>query len=156
MARIGKADHPAILKAVDEDRRPVAMVAAEYGCTPANLYALLRRLRAAPAAPPPLPAAPPAPAPAAKPPVDLFASAPEPAPRPVAEAPRPVGARLAKPGFGLVMRTGDGEETMAPFRSLDELLGAVKPILRAAARDPEPVWFSIQPVDLATVEFDAA
>jgi transposase-like protein len=76
------------------------------------------------------------------------------------EARRPalaaVGGKLAKPGMGLLMRTPDGEETMTPFRSLDDLLSAIKPILRAGARSPEPVWFSLQPVDLATIDVDAA
>ena len=34
----------------------------------------------------------------------------------------------------LLMRTSDGEEAVNPFRSLDELLTAAKPILRTAAR----------------------
>ena len=67
-----------------------------------------------------------------------------------------LGAALAKPGFGLVMRTADGEDSMSPFRSLDDLLSAVKPILRAASRSPDTVWFSIQPIDLATLDSDAA
>ena len=85
-----------------------------------------------------------------------------PAPSPVAapvreEARRPaVGGKLAKPGMALLMRTPDGEETMTPFRSIDDLLSAIKPILRAGARSPEPVWFSLQPVDLATIDVDAA
>jgi transposase-like protein len=70
--------------------------------------------------------------------------------------PAAVGAKLAKPGMGLLMRTPDGEETMTPFRSLDDLLSAIKPMLRAGARSPEPVWFSLQPVDLATIDVDAA
>jgi hypothetical protein len=81
------------------------------------------------------------------------------APPPVRqEVPRPsaVGGKLAKPGMGLLMRTPDGEETMTPFRSLDDLLSAIKPILRAGARSPEPVWFSLQTVDLATIDVDAA
>ena len=71
-------------------------------------------------------------------------------------APAAVGGKLAKPGMGLLMRTPDGEETMTPFRSLDDLLSAIKPILRAGARSPEPVWFSLQPIDLATIDVDAA
>ena len=67
-----------------------------------------------------------------------------------------VGASLAKPGFGLVMRTADGEEGLTPFRSLDDLLSAVKPILRAAARSQDVIWFSIQPIDLASLDSDAA
>ena len=67
-----------------------------------------------------------------------------------------VGAAAAKPGMALVMRTAEGEENMTPFRSLDDLLSAVKPILRAAARSPDAVWFSIQPVDLASLDRDAA
>ena len=53
------------------------------------------------------------------------------------------------------MRTPEGDENLTPFRSLDDLLSAVKPILRAAARSPDAVWFSIQPVDLATLDSDA-
>ncbi len=170
---------------VDGERRKVAEVAAEYGCTPANIYALLGKLRQAGTADPvPETAAPPAtPAP------DLFAAAAtelpavaapaaKPAPAPKAPAPkapaakvqaavadppqrgpakgRGVGAAAAKPGFGLVMRSAEGEEAMTPFRSLDDLLSAVKPILRAAARSPDAVWFSIQPIDLATLDGDAA
>ena len=83
------------------------------------------------------------------------------APVPVREeARRPgqatVGAKLAKPGMGLLMRTSDGEETMTPFRSIDDLLSAIKPILRAGARSPEPVWFSLQAVDLSAIDLDAA
>jgi hypothetical protein len=52
------------------------------------------------------------------------------------------------------MRTSDGDEAVHPFRSLDELLSAAKPILRTAARSPEPIWFSIQPVDLDTLKKD--
>ena len=66
------------------------------------------------------------------------------------------GAKLAKPGMALMMRTADGEENLTPFRSLDDLLSAVKPILRAAARSPDAVWFSIQPVDLASLDSEAA
>ena len=92
--------------------------------------------------------------------VDLFALPGRPAPveaapaaraRPASRAPAP-----AKPGYGLVMRPPEGEESVAPFRSLEDLLGAIKPILRAAASSPEPVWFCIQPVDLATLDEDAA
>ncbi|MBB5696434.1 hypothetical protein [Muricoccus pecuniae] len=50
------------------------------------------------------------------------------------------------------MRAGDGEEAVSPFRSLDGLLAAAKPILRNAARSPEHVWFSIQSVDLDALE----
>ena len=60
--------------------------------------------------------------------------------------------RAAKAGYGLLMRASDGEEAVHPFRSLEELLSAAKPILRMAARSPEPVWFSIQPIDLAALE----
>jgi transposase-like protein len=80
-------------------------------------------------------------------------AAPSPAPRPASAT---IGAKLAKPGTGLIMRTADGEETMTPFRSIDDLLSAIKPILRAGARSAEPVWFSLQPVDLSTIDMDAA
>jgi hypothetical protein len=51
-----------------------------------------------------------------------------------------------------VVRTIVGEETVKPFRSLEDLLSAIKPILRTAAHNPEPVWFSVQPVDAAAVD----
>ncbi len=223
MARIGKAEHPRILHMVDGEHRKVADVAAEYGCTPANIYALLGKLRRqppaavsaateadAPGSPPAeaLPVPPASEAAAAPAVADLFARDPGadvaaarssdagrrrkqqaaasvadtvvkpsavavPIPEPdVAVAPPPrsvvtqlpgpvkkgggVGAGLAKPGMALVMRTAEGEENLTPFRSLDDLLSAVKPILRAAARSPDAVWFSIQPVDLAALDSDAA
>ncbi len=176
MPRISKTDHPAILRMVDQEHRKVADVAAEFGCTAANIYALLAKLRRdTPAALPqlvatPVTAAPPEPPTA----VDLFA-APIPSPPAVAAPPEPreptsvtplariggarragIGAAQAKPGVGLLMRTAEGEENVTPFRSLDDLLSAVKPILRAAARSPDAVWFCIQPLDLATLDSDAA
>jgi len=194
MARLAKRDHARILEMVDVEERKVSEVAAEYGCSSANIYTLLSKLRRAAVAQNGRAAvtqnqradrtteAPPPPAPPAEPQIqaatesapaaDLFAAAkPPPAPaRPAAPAAPPVsatvtelprkrggiGASLAKPGFGLTMRAGDGDENMTPFRSLEDLLSAVKPILRASARNPEPVWFSIQPIDLASIEFDAA
>lgn len=238
MARISKVDYPRILQMADGEKRKVAEIATEYGCTPANIYALLTKLRrdvgasaeiiraatnsqikpslplvqdddlaaqVADAAmimplgsdlfgidvPPHEPVAPAA-IPAKRRGSDavkrvspngnkalLENSAIEPAvvaqkmrepaafkamPEPVAtELPRldnskkarGMGASLAKPGMALVMRTADGEENLTPFRSLDDLLSAVKPILRAAARSPDAVWFSIQPVDLALLDSDA-
>ncbi len=199
MARLSKADHPKILQAVDGEHRKVAEVAAEYGCTPAAVYALLAKLRkagqgadppvipapavvavdlfAAPVVTPdkpmqrrvdaaPLPAPPPIMAPAVPAPVVAqLASAPEEVSANVTDMPRRlarpagrggVGASLARPGYGLAMRTADGDESMTPFRSLDDLLSAIKPILRSAARSPDAVWFSIQPVDLASLDSDAA
>jgi len=118
--------------------------------------------------------APPAAPPTALAPVPVHEAAAEPAPagRGVPEPATPVqvtslpprsarrergvGARLARPGAGLVMRTDDGEETMTPFRTIEDLLAAIRPILRSAARSPDPVWFSIQPIDLASIETDAA
>ncbi len=160
MARIGKADHQRILHMADVDGRKAADIAAEFGCTAANIYALLGRLRGRAGKRTEAPE-PPAPAPALAPsPVDLFAAASSSnqasGHRPAAPPDRGIGAKLAKPGFGLAMRTADGEESLAPFRSLDDLLTAVKPVLRSAARSPDPVWFSIQPIDLATIETDAA
>jgi transposase-like protein len=203
MARIKKDDHPRILRLVDVERRTVREIAAEFGCTPAAIYALLTKLRrqASVSAPdgaeaqpplaleeeegeeaevaetPPVPA-PSLSAPSVSPPPEerkvvtfervAQLSAPRPAaPQPAAPQPAPpgespraasatLGAKLAKPGMGLVMRTADGEETMTPFRSVDDLLSAIKPILRAGARSPEPVWFSLQPVDLSAIDVDAA
>ena len=204
MAKINKADHAEILRLVDVENRKVAEVAADYGCTPANIYTLLVKLRRArgrePVAdtpdvePPPAettPANPPEitnrqaglfaepPAPTAKP-AEKVAAAPapiKPKPQqsrpPAAASPAPtaatvtdlprkgtgrggVGGALAKPGFGLVMRTADGEDSMTPFRSLEDLLSAIKTILRGAARSPDAVWFSIQQIDLASLDSDAA
>lgn len=69
-----------------------------------------------------------------------------------ATAARIPAARGLKSGYALTMRTSDVEEAVNPLRSLEDLLSAAKPFLRNAARSPEPVWFSIQPVDLATLE----
>ena len=209
MPRIPREEQATIRHRVDVEGQKVADVAAAYGCTPANIYAILAKLRrqgaqdmgevvaspsvaeaepssvpavaavddlfgtlteanAAPAAPPAMvPAAPEPPVPtddtsalpAAAAPDPLPARVPPPAstrsgrvgaaPRPSAPAPR---ARPSKTGYALLMRTGDGEEAVNPFRSLDELLAATKPILRTAARSPEPIWFSIQQVDLDTLE----
>ena len=234
MARIGKDQHSRILQMVDSEHRKVAAVAAEYGCTPANIYALLSKLRregssgveavsnlegsadkvsapnteglpASQAAGLAVEAVP-----------DLFAldpkieelsvrdtnagkrrnrppvapdsvtdvKAPEREPIPqtaaaqrtepdmtslpsrsvISRTPPPgsgkkgpgLGATLAKPGMALMMRTAEGEENLTPFRSLNDLLSAVKPTLRAAARSPDAVWFSVQPVDLASLDSDAA
>ena len=243
MARISKTDHPRILHVVDVDRRKVVEVAAEYGCTPANIYALLgkmRRIRAeedvagsratestgamspsgdqphglaeatttasevagpsdlfaeaavAVTAPPTHDVDPVAelhaPATVAMTPAvsnsRVSATAPlsagsdqmhmtlpaAPAARPasslalVKDLPKKAtsaghagtGSTLAKTGFGLAMRTADSDENVTPFRSLDDLLSAIKPILRTAARSADAVWFSIQPLDLATLEVDVA
>lgn len=199
MARIPREAHEAIRRRVDEGGEKVAAVAAAYGCTPANIYAILSRTRrrqaeepgrAAPPVPPSAPGeAPPAPAdlfgglPAGNPGAPAAAPrSPVPAPvaagvaaavpaataaavaapprarptqdRAVAKGPPPPAVRAGRPGYALLMRTSDGEEAVSPFRSLDDLLSAAKPILRTAARSPEPIWFSIRPVDLATLEDD--
>ncbi len=177
MARIRKEDHARILALVEEERRPVREIATEFGVTPAAIYALLNRLRQpaageggevahqaplaldamAKAAPEPA-----APEPAAPEPHILRFSTPSARPPRGEERSEPsgkpggIGARRAKGGIGLVTRTADGEETTVPFRSLDDLLSAIKPILREGARSPDPVWFSIQPVDLSEIEMDAA
>ena len=223
MARISKTDHPRILHLVDVDRRKVIEVAAEYGCTAANIYALLGKLRRAHADetssgtvaigragvtaqgdhlhrspeglqtpakvqtdPDLFPAIavetredlPAAEAGTAAHSSAIVADAATSTVAPSAsgyDAPRksPVLVRnisgttedlsrssprtsLVKAGFGLAMRTADGDENTTPFRSLDDLLSAIKPILRAAARSTDTVWFSIQPIDLATLEIDAA
>jgi transposase-like protein len=173
MARIRKEDHARILQLIDGERRAVRDIAAEFGCTPANIYSLLTKLRRGAtagtpdeqASQPPLaldePAEVPISPPVMSPPLEerrvvTFEPAASPAPKSGAPSSASMGARLAKPGMGLVMRTADGEETMTPFRSVDDLLSAIKPILRAGARSPEPVWFSLQPVDLSTIDMDAA
>ncbi len=64
--------------------------------------------------------------------------------------------KVARPGYALCMRTFDGDESSTPFRSLDDLLLAVRPILRSAARSPDQIWFSIQQVDLTDLDSEAA
>jgi hypothetical protein len=235
MARIAKSEHATIQRLVEVERKKVPEIAAEYGCTPANIYAILTRLRRpgpaaandaapvleeeaetiaeavteempeaatppasqapfelvvmngqgrkgrapregqkrraaqeqapapepalllevaeAPPAPAPIPVAPPAPPaaipPAAKPPAETVAPVARSASR-NATAPK---ARL-KSGYGLCTRSPEGDDSITPFRSLEDLLSAVKPILRASANAPEPVWFSIQPMDLADIDLE--
>jgi hypothetical protein len=228
MARIPRDEYPKIQRLVDVEGKKVAEVAVSYGCTPANIYAILNKARRAasegavgtvpekPSAPAPsdadmsdteglleLPVAASGSSGAAC--LDLFGAATEPGRSqvvveeandtaasnaaatsvelPVAKAPAsdanvqislgPAGApasatssRTSKDatpvpgtspekagrgkgiGIALLMRASDGEEAAHPFRSLEELLSAAKPILRSAARSPEPIWFSIQQVDL--------
>ena len=67
-----------------------------------------------------------------------------------------VGAKLAKTGFALAMRAAEEDENLTPFRSLEDLLAAIKPILRSAVRSTDPIWFSIRPIDLSTLDSDAA
>lgn len=202
MPRIRKEDHPRILAMVDEEKQKVSDVALLFGCTPANIYALLNKLRrgagelplAGPVADSPVAADDiPEPVQPPEPVMEALAAlaeaqpvpAPEPqlqpqpeiapvAPAPVAKAApaanvvafasdekkteekKAVGARLAKPGFGLMMRTPDGDENTTPYRSLEDLLSAIKPILRGTARSSEPVWFAISPIDLGAFDADAA
>ena len=209
MPRIPREEQATIRHRVDVEGQKVADVAAAYGCTPANIYAILAKLRrqdaqdtaevvpspsvaeagptsvpaaaaatdlfgalaepnSAPAAPAVmLPAAPEPPAPAndkaSSPAVAASDLPPARVPSPAPTRSGRVGAasrssvpapppRPSKAGYALLMRTSDGEEAVNPFRSLDELLAATKPILRTAARSPEPIWFSIQQVDLDALE----
>ena len=225
MAKIPQEMHAVIRRQVDDEGRKVAEVAAEYGCTPANIYALLTKLRrqdsdpataalSKPAATAPASAMaaktrkvktapaetalidlfaafgeeelPPAPAPTgtpaqkAEPTKPDKASADRPAPELESAKPKPsqaqpvspalkqpdrkgmspkdaapsTGRVKGKPGYALIMRTVDGEETVNPFRSLDELLSASKLLLRTAVRSAEPIWFSIQQVDLELLADD--
>ena len=45
MARIAKSEHEKIHRLVDVEKRKVAEVAAEYGCSPANIYTILAKFR---------------------------------------------------------------------------------------------------------------
>lgn len=255
MARIPREEHARIRERVELGQEKVAAVAASYGCTPANIYAILTKLRredtadnnqpidapslakssepslvvsaapatAAPPSPPssdrdlplfdtppvldllppesgsaalvqaavqptppdevPAVAASPAllgtqpeaysaepTAPALLPATSVPAEPQAPSLPAVSSARRPVSAsdrpfvggpeakaasskfKGGKAGIALLMRTNDGEEAVHPFRSIEELLSAAKPILRTAAKSPEPIWFSIQTVDLDTLE----
>jgi hypothetical protein len=225
MAKIPQEMHAVIRRQVDEEGRKVAEVAAEYGCTPANIYAILtkarrqdsepattalsipavtppvlataakaRKVKAAPAKTAPIDLfagfgeeePPPAPAPAGAPakktgPAKPGKAADRPAPQLEATKAKPSRAQSAppaleksgrkepppndaaasaarvkgKPGYALIMRIVDGEETVNPFRSLDELLSASKLLLRTAVRSAEPIWFSIQQVDLESLAEDS-
>jgi transposase-like protein len=225
MAKIPQEMHAVIRRQVDEEGRKVAEVAAEYGCTPANIYAILTKARRQDSDPgtaalPIAAVTPQAPvtaakarkvkaAPAERAPVDLFAGFGEEEP-PAATAPAGAPAKKAGPakpgktsdrpapaleaakaklsrvqsappaleksdrkgpppkdtaasaarvkgkmGYALIMRTVDGEETVNPFRSLDELLSTSKVLLRTAVRSAEPIWFSIQQVDLDALADDS-
>jgi len=217
--------HAVIRRQVDEEGRKVAEVAAEYGCTPANIYTILTKARrqdsdpdtaalSIPAVTPPVLATAAKvrkvkAAPAETAPTDLFAGfgeeEPPPAPTPAGapakktrpakpgkaadrpasqleatkakpsqaqsappaveksdrKGPPPKDAAASaaqvkgKPGYALIMRTVEGEETVNPFRSLDELLSASKLLLRTAVRSAEPIWFSIQQVDLELLADDS-
>ena len=188
----------------------VAEVAAAYGCTPANIYAILARLRRQGAQAPgdvlpsastaePAPAAVPAEptcrrplrrtgrgkaggilpssggfgpdragaaSDGARPPCrrghrarvaagsagvtrPIRSGRAAAAPRSSLSSPTP---RTGKAGYALLMRTSDGEEAVHPFRLSTSCCPPAKPILRTAARSPEPIWFSIQPVDLEALE----
>ena len=59
-----------------------------------------------------------------------------------------------KRGIGLIMRTSNGDEAVHPFRSIEDLLSAVKPLLRTASKSPEPIWFSIQGLDFSELSFE--
>ena len=209
MPRIPREEQATIRHRVDVEGQKVADVAAAYGCTPANIYAILAKLRRQDAqetgevvSSPSFAEAGPTSVPAAAAADDLFgalaeansvsaapaamlsaalepsvtandkssspgAAAPDSPPAPLpSPAPTRSGRakaasrssvpapppRPSKTGYALLMRTSDGEEAVNPFRSLDELLAATKPILRTAARSPEPIWFSIQQVDLDALE----
>ena len=45
MARIARDEYPKIQHLVDVEGKKVAEVAASYGCTPANIYAILSKTR---------------------------------------------------------------------------------------------------------------
>ena len=193
MPRIPQAEYARIHERVKVGGEKVAAVAASYGCTPANIYSILAKLRQmtspagtvapTPAGPDPqlnfaaeaMAAADAAPLPSVpvaeavpkkeEPAVSTLRAPARPvissqseAPASEASAPAPrsrdraSSSRGLKSSYALMMRTSDGEESMKPFRSLEDLLSAAKPILREAAHSPEPVWFSIQPIDRASLE----
>ena len=45
MARIARSEYPKIQRMASVEGRKVAEIAGLYGCTPANIYAILARLR---------------------------------------------------------------------------------------------------------------
>ena len=130
------------------EKRKVSEVATKFGCSANNIYHIVtteasaRETVATVAAAVALAQAatrmdPPAPVPAL--------SIPEPMSGPFWEHPRAVAnTGMAKGGSCLVIRSPDGDENELPFRSLEELLSSVKPILREAARCGEEIWFSIR------------
>ncbi len=242
MAKIAKSEYPKIQQMVSVEGRKVPEIAGLYGCTPANIYAILSKLRrqgdvASPTAsatpdrapvqehPAEMPLAPegssgaatrsrmsgdllaaiegdttrptpseassttvdgqtasalldqpehdPQAAEAVIPPVEERPGAAVSEPRRAPELPStpasnartnstPLSlvsakpAKVARPGYALCMRASDGDESSTPFRSLDDLLSAVRPILRSAARRSDQIWFSIQQVDLTDLDSEAA
>lgn len=66
------------------------------------------------------------------------------------QAARPKGN--SKAAYGLVTKTDDGEESIAPYRSLEDLLSTVKGTLRTAAQASDEVWFAIREIDLSDFE----
>jgi len=52
------------------------------------------------------------------------------------------------------MRTSNGDEAVHPFLAIEHLLTAVKPLLRTASKSTEPIWFSIQDLDLSQLSFE--
>ena len=84
-------------------------------------------------------------------------SEPSPLAAPVDRGGRELNGRsngAPKRGIGLIMRTSNGDEAVHPFRSIEDLLSAVKPLLRTASKSPEPIWFSIQDLDLSQLSFE--
>ena len=170
MAKIQKADQLKIYESVAIEGLKVADLAAQFGCTSQNIYSIvarLRRERTEQALPLPLsivnentvasephvpvadlfaaPAEPEAAMPPPAPPPTLPPSSARPA-RP------PVKAPALKSGMGLKMRTPEGEDSIVPFKSIEDLLSGIKPYLRDAARAPEPMWFCLERIDLAAFD----
>ena len=160
MAKIQKADQLKIYESVAIEGLKVADLAAQFGCTSQNIYGIVARLRRERALPvgnasavAPEPDAPVA---------DLFAAPgepeaalPPPAPPPIlppSAARPPVKAPALKSGMGLKMRTAEGEDSIVPFKSIEDLLSGIKPYLRDAARAPEPMWFCLERIDLAAFD----
>jgi hypothetical protein len=160
MGRVAKAERSRIMPIIGvvEPDSPADTSGAPV---PLDLFAAsvaektpARRRKPAPApAPPPLAPAPLAAAPSPREPTHPPAPPPA-APSPSRPSPPASKASLLKRGYGLYTRSAEGDDSITPFRSLEDLLSAVKPILRATAGNPEPIWFSIQPVDLASIDIE--
>jgi hypothetical protein len=74
--------------------------------------------------------------------------------QPLAKQVRPATGAVVprlKSAYGLVVRSEESEETVVPYRSLDELLASIRPVLRETARQGGETWCAIREIDPATL-----
>lgn len=62
------------------------------------------------------------------------------------------GNQGKRQGHTLIARTEDGEETLMPFGSLDDLLSSLRGVFREAARGEGTVWFGLRKSEVGDAE----